>query len=302
MITAVVLNYNSSTDVESCIRFLQRQVDVSLEIVVVDNASAPEDLSRLRQICNTAGVHLLESAVNRGYSGGNNLGLEHAVSRGSEWALVINPDVELRDSSYLRSLVDLAAEHSDAVVVGSDVVLPDGTHQNPMRELSLLEEILWPVDVISGWVGREKDYLAHRTTGYCNKLSGCCLLIRCSFLEAHGYLDDKVFLYCEEPILAMHVKSKGLRLLYDNRVVAHHVHQASKAPAHAMETMLHSRCYYLKRYSGYSGVALSLAIASRRLQQVLWRLISLLDLGGTTPGGRPSSPASPMPGDAPHDS
>lgn len=274
MITAVVLNYNSTAQAATCIDMLRRQSGVQCQIVVVDNGSTPAQLSELRSVCSAAGVLLIESLDNRGYSAGNNIGLQWAIEGASDWALVINPDVEIRDPEYLRTLLHQAALYPEAVVVGSDIVLPDGQHQNPMREISYVEEVLWPVDLIRSRLGRPIDYLERRETGYCDKLCGCCLLIRCSYLASHGLLDEGLFLYCEEPVLAKQVQADGYRMLYVDEALAHHMHYAAThSSPDAMAIMLHSRCYYLREHSGYKGLGLALALASRRIQALVWRTL-----------------------------
>ena len=56
-VAAVVLNYNSSADCKICIDYLKKQVDVELEIVVVDNASSPEERKKLSQFVWKRVVH-----------------------------------------------------------------------------------------------------------------------------------------------------------------------------------------------------------------------------------------------------
>lgn len=274
MIAAVVLNYNSSERVETCIAYLREQVGVQLEIVVVDNASEGEQVSSIRSACAGRDVVLLESPVNGGYSAGNNIGLRYAVTRGAEWVLIVNPDVELRQPAYLHDMLACAESFPAAAVIGSDVILPDGRHQNPMRELTLVEEIMWPLDAIRARLGHPVEYLGDRTTGYCDKLSGCCLLIRGSYLISHGYFDEQLFLYSEEPVLAKQVRVNGWRMLYVDELLAHHMHlESSASPPRAMQMMLRSRCYYLEVYSGYPLIPRRVAIASRRFQMLAWRML-----------------------------
>lgn len=44
-----------------------------------------------------------------------------------------------------------------------------------------------------------------------------------SFAEKMGYLDESVFLYCEEPILASRVKKYGYKELYVREITAYHI-------------------------------------------------------------------------------
>jgi GT2 family glycosyltransferase len=103
------------------------------------------------------------------------------------------------------------------------------------------------------------------------KLHGCCLMVLASFLEEIGYLDDTVFLYSEEPILAAQVRNAGKRLMLFPRLTAVHAHVASTKgnSSRRMLTYIRSRLYYLSRYSGYGAGTLT---ALRLSYRVLWLL------------------------------
>ena len=103
-VTAVILNYNSSSDCEKCISFLKKQNYDDLGIIVVDNASNDDELSAIKKISDANSVDLICNEVNKGFAAGNNVGLRAAVKDGAEWCLVINPDVELRDENYVSNV------------------------------------------------------------------------------------------------------------------------------------------------------------------------------------------------------
>ena len=271
----VILNYNSSADVEKCLIYLKRQTYTNLSIIVVDNASPSDDERHsVEKICVTYKVGFIQSDVNNGFSAGNNLGLEEAVKNGAVWCLVINPDVELRNSEYIRTVLVKVLEYPQAVVIGTDVRMPDGTRQNPMRECTYREDLLWPLDLVRRKTGLWKGYLAADCTGYCEKVSGCCFFIKATFLIENGFLDDTVFMYCEEPILARQVRYRGYRELYIKELTANHQHFSSHKHANSkrMIMLTMSRSYYLSNYSGYSGIMLKAVLISKKIQKWVWQL------------------------------
>lgn len=274
-VAAVILNYNSSSECEKCVRFLQRQDYEALSVIVVDNASSiPGEQKKLEEMCKRENIEFIRSSRNKGFSAGNNVGLRAAAELGIDWMLVLNPDVELRDPHYIRFVMEQIPNWPNTAVIGTNVLLPDGRRQNPMRELTILEEILWPFETVKQKFGLWDGYQGRDQTGYCKKLSGCCFFIARDFLERNNYLDERVFLYCEEPILAKAVSKKGFQELYIRETTANHEHYSGTKSGNSKSRMiqfLKSRCYYIDQYSEYGRVGRYLALQSRKLQMAVWK-------------------------------
>jgi GT2 family glycosyltransferase len=244
--------------------FLKQQRNVDYENIVVDNCSHTEDLSQLVAFCSRESITLLQSAENKGFSAGNNIGLRYAAEKGYKYALIINPDVEVEAADYLFNLSNKIEADNDIAVIGTDIVNIVGLHQNPLQELGYWDELFWFFDFITGNPSYLTDYTK---SGYCEKLSGCCFMVRLSFIEEIGFLDENTFLYCEEPILAKQVKMAGKKMYYMADIRAKHAHiKSSKGSVKKrIEWFVQSRIYYLKYYSGYSKLALWFLVLSKKL-------------------------------------
>lgn len=230
-VVAVVLNYNTAKDSKKCLEYLLKQDYADFEIVVVDNNSPMNDYQKLESDIDTLQsnrIELIRNEINSGFSAGNNIGLRRAKEKDAEWSLVINPDVELRDKSYITKMISAISETHKVAVAASNVILPNGQRQNPMIEPKYWEELLWPIESVTRKIRKNNSYLGADQTGYCEKVSGCCFFIRMSFAEKMGYLDESVFLYCEEPILASRVKKYGYKELYVREITAYHMHHDSE--------------------------------------------------------------------------
>ena len=95
------------------------------------------------------------------------------------------------------------------------------------------------------------------------------------FIKKGNLLDENVFMYCEEPILAKTLQNKGYKALYVDEVTAYHQHISSQKPssnAARMIAFLKSRKYYIKNYSGYNSLECILAIFIRNLQLIIWKV------------------------------
>lgn len=264
---AVILNYRSASLSCRCAEGLLALGCPDLGVCIVDNESG-EGMDELEGFCAESGVTLIPAGRNGGFSAGNNVGLRHALDVGCEYGLVINPDVEIRDPGFVEKCIAALDGDPSVAVLGPDVLHRAGFHQNPMREPSYLEELFWPVEALKGRLsGRPLYHDDPAVGGYCQKVSGCCFFVRLDALAAMGFLDEGVFLYCEEPILAARVARAGLHEYYLPAAVAYHMHAGGNDKSTAnLERVLNSRLYYLREYSGYSTVALRILEASKRLQ------------------------------------
>ena len=256
-IAIIILNYNSSADSEKCIGFLKDQKELDAEIILVDNCSEEKEIKAIKQLCKKTDCTLITNNKNLGYNAGNNVGLRYAASKGYEYALIANPDMEFPQSDYLQKMTAIMETDKDIAVCGSDIVTPLGIHQNPKRvgEGKWQDSFHWIKDIFHKKNTSEvPDWIeAPEKSRYCESLNGCCFMLRMSFVKEIGYFDERTFLYGEEPILARQVELSGKKMYYNASAQAIHDHKKSKegTPAYCSKHWKHSQILYIRHYSGY---------------------------------------------------
>ena len=276
----IILNYNTSADCRKCVGFLQAQQGIELEIVIVDNCSRVEDRAAVVQLCDECGATFLPVSENKGYNAGNNVGLRYAAEKGYQYALIANPDMEFPQPDYLAKLVAQAEGLPDVVVWGTDIVTPEGIHQNPMiRDGDWRSSFGWIRELL--FRKKEKkvayDFIdRYNESHYCAKVSGCCLLVRMEFIKEIGYFDEYPFLYCEEAILSRQVEHGGKRMYYmaDLQAVHRHIQSAKGNPIPRFQQWRRSRLYFIRKYSGDSWWGRLLASLSMCLYMSLMIIVS----------------------------
>lgn len=272
-IPVILLNYNSTDDCRKCISYLQKQTGVDLEIIVVDNCSAAENRAAVEALCHDTGSTFIANTRNVGYNAGNNVGLRYAAEQGYEFALIANPDMEFPQADYVSKLALLLQVDDRLAVVASDIITPKGIHQNPMKpDGNWQSSFGW----LTGFFKRQpKDtysFIDNWPESHgCKKLSGCCFMIRLSFLQKIGFFDEHVFLYCEESILSKLVEREGMGMYYTADVQAVHNHQASAKgdPDIRFKHWRDSRIYFIKHCSDFPWYGKMLAIMNMRLYTML---------------------------------
>jgi GT2 family glycosyltransferase len=279
----IVLNYNSSHDLGVCLPQLKAQRGVPHVVFVVDNASRPEEVERARatfartwadgvagttaQIARCiedglprAPAYLVLHDSNGGYSAGNNLGIRLAERLGAGAVLIANPDMRIENPDYVAELYATLMREPGSVVAASRIVGLDGEDQSPLTELAYWEELFWPLVALRNKLGKPISHVAvpsgHDPVAVA-KVSGCCLMLRTDFLRSNGYLDEGVFLYCEEPILSAKVRRARRSLVFDPRLVAVHAHEKKSKgnPSRNMLRHIESRTYFIRNYADHGPVA-----------------------------------------------
>ncbi len=269
-VMAVILNYNSYEDTLKCFDYLKRQQGVDLKVCIVDNKSSDGKQNELRQLVDQ-NTFVIINEENKGFSAGNNLGLKKAAEENCDYVLIINPDVELRDEVYLKKLSDLMNEDKTIAVAGTDIVKADGRHQNPLREPYFLEEVFWKMAIVKNKFSKKIPYVKnYLKSGCCKKLSGCCFMVDMNFIKNNGFLDEGVFLYSEESILAAQVREKGMIEYYCAGLTANHLHKDSEGidKEQLMRYSVESKKYFIEKYGCYGKLRDNLVkkVLERRLK------------------------------------
>lgn len=280
LLPVIILNYNSSADCRKCVGFLQAQQGIELEIVIVDNCSSTEERAAVETLCKECRVTFFPVPENRGYNAGNNVGLRYAAEKGYQYALIANPDMEFPQPDYLARLLAKAEEQPESVVLGTDIVTPEGIHQSPMmRDGDWRSSFGWVRELLFRRKTKKDTYDfidRHDESHYCAKVSGCCLLVRMDFIKEIGYFDEYPFLYCEEAILSRQVEQAGKRMYYmaDLQAVHRHIQSAKGNPIPRFQQWRRSRLYFIRKYSGDSWRGRLLASLSMWLYMSLMIIVS----------------------------
>ena len=152
-----------------------------------------------------------------GFAGGNNIGIQHALKRGSEFALLLNNDTTI-DPDALGTLLRTMEENPEAGIVGGKIYYLDRPN------------VIWFAggyfNANSGFgdhYGKsEEDHGQYNRVRECDFITGCCMLIRCEVCEKIGLLDDSYFLYYEDADFCTRARRAGYSVLYQPRAVIYH--------------------------------------------------------------------------------
>jgi N-acetylglucosaminyl-diphospho-decaprenol L-rhamnosyltransferase len=259
-LAVVVVNYNTGSFLERCMESIHASAgEISLEVVVVDNASS--DGSAERSTAGHPDVRLIRNRANRGFARAANQGIE---ATSAPFILLLNPDAEVVGGT-LASLVKVATERPRAGAIGVLVRNPDRSIQPSARRVPKLGEalghaFLGPVmpsnRFTRAYIMADWDRTSERAVEW---VSGSAMLLRRSALDEVGTFDEGYFMYVEDVDLCTRLRRGGWTVLFCPELEVVHQIGVSTRGQRGRMAFEHSRSiqrYFEKFHARGAGVLL----------------------------------------------
>jgi N-acetylglucosaminyl-diphospho-decaprenol L-rhamnosyltransferase len=267
----IIVSTNEAHWLTPCLTTVfERAGDLKLDVVVVDNESSdgtPELVER-----EFPAARIVPSR-NRGFPHANNRALMTVDAR---YVLFLNPDTEILEGT-LEGLVRLMDERPQIGLAGVRQLSPDGSlyptirrFPNAVRALgeAFASERLPTRGMCLG--ERElRPWLYERETA-CDWTTGSFMVARREALEGGGYMDERFFLYSDEPDLCHRIKQAGWEVFHmPDMTIVHHAGKAgmsSKVEAqNAYARLLYARKHFSQPHRAAYVAALLIRYALRGL-------------------------------------
>lgn len=181
-VSIILLNYRGASDTLACLDSLSQLAYPRYDIIVVDNDSQDDSPERLR--ASGFEGRLIQARENRGFSAGNNLGIEVALNNHADYVWLLNNDTTV-DPHALTHLV--AEAEKTGGLAGSLLLYPDRRFQQAGITLN------WHTGRARGV---PESALADGMA--LDAISGASMLIPTKALQRMGPLDERYFLYFED--------------------------------------------------------------------------------------------------------
>ena len=164
---------------------------------------------------------LIQTGSNLGFAGGNNAGLRYALAQGDcEFAWLLNSDTVVAPEALSR-LVERMSERPEAGICGS--TLADYWDENRVQACGGASYNRWFAKGTALGAGVQLDDLPDPKTieQLLSYVIGASMLVRRSFLQQIGFLNEEYFLYFEEIDWATRASGK-FSLAYSAASVVYH--------------------------------------------------------------------------------
>lgn len=239
-IAIIIVHYNSEQDTLECLDSLKtlRTPDFKVNTVVIDNGSL-KNLS-LSKAYQKAGVELIRSEANLGFTGGNNLGITYAREKyDPDYFLLLNNDTKV-DPDFLNQLYKRAAREESACLICPKIYFEKGYEYHAMSYSAREKgKVFWYAGGSIDWPNLSAHHRGvdeidrghfdeQKSSDFC---TGCCLLIPRQAIEVVGLLDKNYFLYLEDVDYSLRAKAAGFNLCFEPQSIIWHKNAGSSGGA-----------------------------------------------------------------------
>lgn len=194
----IILHYKNWNDTNECLASLDRLDYDNFEKVIIDN-----------------------DKDNKGFAGGNNLGIKQALERGADYILLLNNDTIIDQPDFLKKLVE-AGEREERVGILGPMIYGYGTEK---------------IHFAGGKINRlytkgrhiTKLKIKSQKSKVVDYITGACILIKRKVIEKIGLMDENYFLYCEDVDWCLRARKAGfLCTVVEESRISHKVSSGSK--------------------------------------------------------------------------
>lgn len=173
--------------------------------LIVDNGSTDDSVAAIR--LSFPEIPILETKSNLGFAGGNNKGIEWALSKSFDWILLLNNDTIVAPD-LIESFLNAAKQKPDAKIFGAKIY----RYSDPNR-----------IDHLGGFwnpsMAEFESYASNKIDdGSFEKMQkvdtacGCALFMHRIVFETIGLLEERFFLLWEESDFCFRARRAGFEI------------------------------------------------------------------------------------------
>lgn len=213
-VAIIVLNCNGLEDTIECVESLKKLAYADYRVVVVDNGSAGNDVSVLRERFGNY-LHLIENILNCGFAEGSNIGIRYALaSFNPDYILLLNNDTVV-DTEMLTELVKAADSDTNIGMVGPDIRSYSSSDRASPKGRTICGPTTEPsIDEVN------KERLTEMIE--VPVIFGCALLINRRVIDKIGLLYPGYFAYYEDEEYCIRCRKAGFKLVQVPTAVVWH--------------------------------------------------------------------------------
>jgi GT2 family glycosyltransferase len=183
----LILHYGEQEDTLECLKSLEKLDYPNFKVLAIDNDSS----HRLGDLNFNYKITKLVNAENRGFSGGNNIGIKYALDNGADYILLLNNDTVI-EPGFLKILVEEGEKNEKTGILGP-VIYKLGTNKPHFAG----GKINW------FYTG------AKHVPGASDYITGACFLIKRKVIKKIGLMPEEYFLYFEDAEWCLKARRAG---------------------------------------------------------------------------------------------
>lgn len=248
LISLITINYNQAAVTCELLESTRQLRYPRFETIVVDNGSAEDPGERIRQ-GNYPNVKLVVSPENLGFSGGNNLGIQHAKG---DYFFFLNNDTEVTPDLLDQLLAPFKTNPQIGITCPKirfydhpAIIQYAGYHS-----LNQYTGRTWAIGL------GETDQGQYDQSGPTAFAHGAAMMTSRRAVEQAGTMDESYFLYYEELDWSMQIQRAGFWIYYQASALIYHKESISVGKTNPLKVYYHTRNRLLFMRRNVSGFPL----------------------------------------------
>lgn len=247
---SVVTYHNPPDQIAAVLRSVALTPHV--EVTLVDNSSD----NTLEAVARQFGARYMHRPDNPGFGAAHNLAINDALAAGTDYHLVLNPDISF-DEKVIPALQAYMDAHPEAGLVMPDIRYPDGSRQHLCKLLPHPFDLLVRrfVPTLYRMSGRVETY-EMRCSGYDRimdvpALSGCFMFLRASVLRKTGGFDERFFMYLEDVDLSRRIGQHARTVFFPAVAITHAYQKGSYKSSALLWRHISSAIRYFNKWGWF---------------------------------------------------
>lgn len=221
LVAIILVNFNTPQETKECVESLLSLNDsrFTYQLIIVDNGSKQE--LHLPKKMMSDKIEILRMEANIGFTGGNNLGISHAVKTiNPDYFVLLNSDTVV-DPDFIQTMLDRFNQEPELGICSSKIYFESG-FEFYADDYSTQQQgkIIWYAGGEIDWqnlVGfhrgvDELDRGQFDHLRYCAYATGCSFMLKREVVEEVGILDKRYFLYLEDLDWSIRAVRKGYKV------------------------------------------------------------------------------------------
>lgn len=210
-ISVVIVNWNGRQLLGTCLELLKKQTLKNVEGILVDNGSSDGSVAYVRE--HFPEVEVIALPENRGFAGGNNVGIRAADS---DYIALLNNDAQ-PEPHWLEALAHALEAHPEVGFCASKMLRADDP-----RVIDTAGDVFYDygaggkrgMDQLDGPEFSQTDYVFGACAG--------AAIYRRAMLQDIGLFDEDFFLYGEDIDLSFRAQLRGYQCLFVPQARVYH--------------------------------------------------------------------------------
>lgn len=279
-VAVIVVNWNRSHLLRSCLESLAAQTVAPGEVILVDNGSSDDSLEMAeREFLRTGRLRLtvIRNTENRGFCAANNQGF---AATDAEFIALLNNDAEA-EPGWIAALLQAFRDRPGTGMAASKILVWETPHM-----IDKVGHLIYPDGQNRGRGSGEEDRGQYDCVEEVLWPDGCAAMYRHEMIAQIGGFDEEFFAYADDAELGLRARIAGWTCLYMPRAVVRHHRGATLGvrSRRRMELIERNRVLLAAKLFPWSLLWLNIGYYLLRLGAGLWAALRSRGEIGKHPG------------------